>query len=341
MQDGISNPFMSQGWPWQWKLFRLLGIQVYLHLFFIIFIGMEMIFVSYRLGFGLITLYVTIELAILFGIVLLHEYGHALTARSQGGDAERIILWPLGGLALCSAPHRPKEQGFVAAGGPMVNVIIFVIFFPLAWWLDGYIVWNPFSMPFYGKWFAIVAYLAYLILLFNLIPAFPLDGGQVLRALLWKKYDFRKATMAVTTTGYIFAIILVIVGLGLPMAQEPGQGGRGTTLLLALGIFIGLSCWFERKIMKYRSESEYGEYFDFSSGDVKYKLVDEKKKPGFWERRRTQKEAARRKRETEEARSIRERVDELLAKVSREGMTALTEEEKSFLKEASKKYKSS
>ncbi|TET36376.1 MAG: hypothetical protein E3J72_09060 [Planctomycetota bacterium] len=338
MNRGYGNIFTSRGWPWLWKIFRAFRIPVYLHLFFIIFIASEILSVSLRAHTDRLkwTGFVTAEMFILFGIVLLHEFGHSLTARSQGGDADRIILWPLGGLALCSAPHTPKAQGLVAAGGPLVNVILMAVFMPLSWLVDGYVVWNPFEFPPLFSWFSLIAYLSYLLLLFNLIPAFPLDGGQIFRALLWPKTGFKKATMTVTTTGYLFAILLAVVGLSIPKEQNGPN-----FLLVAVGVFIGFACWQERKIMQYREDFEHAGYLGQVGGDFGYGETAKKAKPGFFERRRMKKEAERRERESRDAQQIRERVDQLLAKVSREGMSALTEEEKKFLKDASQKYKSS
>jgi Zn-dependent protease len=123
------------------------------------------------------------EYLMLFGIVLLHEFGHALACRQTGGVADRIMLWPLGGVAFVRPPLRPTAQLWSIAAGPLVNLVLVPILYAVyfaagagGWWFK-----NPDAYRLVVNTNIINAGL----LVFNLLPIYPLDGGQILRSLLW------------------------------------------------------------------------------------------------------------------------------------------------------------
>ena len=155
------------------RLFRLFGITVSLH-------WSWLLVAAYQLSTGAqrydSQLFHVGEYLSLFGIVLLHEFGHALACRSVGGRAEQIMLWPLGGVAYVQPPPRPGAVLWSIAAGPLVNVALLV---PL-----GYFWLHPLAGDV-GRLLYTVAVINAFLLAFNLLPIYPLDGGQILQALLW------------------------------------------------------------------------------------------------------------------------------------------------------------
>lgn len=140
-----------------------------------------------------------LEYGAIFAIVLLHELGHVLACRQVGGRADRILLWPLGGVAYVHPPQRPGATLWSVAAGPLVNLALV----PLLWaamLLAGAAAWSagwPDALHFLGALFKINLSL----LVFNLIPVFPLDGGQMARSLLWFALGRARSLMAVAVLG--------------------------------------------------------------------------------------------------------------------------------------------
>jgi Zn-dependent protease len=180
------------------KLFRVFGITVFLHWSWIVVAAIE---IQMRRGdYDSITWNIA-EYLLLFVIVLLHEFGHALACRSVGGSAERIMLWPLGGVAFVSPPPRPGALLWSIAAGPLVNVLLLAISWPLVQLhLQGDL----------GRLIYTVAWINAALLIFNLLPIYPLDGGQILQSLLWFGLGRGRSMGVATVIGIIGA-----AGLGL------------------------------------------------------------------------------------------------------------------------------
>ncbi|OGB93985.1 MAG: hypothetical protein A3G35_14465 [candidate division NC10 bacterium RIFCSPLOWO2_12_FULL_66_18] len=163
---------------------------------------------------------------LLFASILAHELGHALVARREGVQTRRIVLFAFGGVAeLKAEPPGPGAEFRIAAAGPVVSLGLVVLFGILAGTLAG----RPGAA-------AVPAYLAMLngiVVLFNLIPAFPLDGGRILRAALWRFWgDLPRATRAAAGAGRFFAYFLIVTGIfGMLAGHAPGALWR---------VFIGL-----------------------------------------------------------------------------------------------------
>ena len=162
------------------RLFRIAGITVFLHFTWFLVGFYEVTTLSARYTQ---TIWAVYEYLALFGIVLMHEFGHALACRQTGGHANQIVLWPLGGIAFVSPPPRAGAMLWSIAAGPLVNVLLVPVFegvFLLArargWMHEAP---NAFLLIWYIRWIKIA------LLIFNLLPIYPLDGGQLLRALLW------------------------------------------------------------------------------------------------------------------------------------------------------------
>ena len=161
------------------RLFRFAGIQVSLHFSWFL-VAAYWISTSGRYSRPIWAVY---EYVALFGIVLLHEFGHALACRSVGGRAEHIVLWPLGGVAFVHPPPRPGPILWSLAAGPLVNVFLL----PIIYLLNVFVRQSPAFQDAPDAWifFTYLGYINFGLLIFNMLPIYPLDGGQILRALLW------------------------------------------------------------------------------------------------------------------------------------------------------------
>ncbi len=198
---------------WSWKLIRIAGIDVYVHatfFFLIIWIGLS----YWRIrenpvdvinGVGFILL--------LFGCVVLHELGHALMARRYGIETRKITLLPIGGIAsLERMPRQPKHEIAVALAGPLVNLLIaFVIWFGISL-SSGFSQVAQFSL-IEGSFMERLMLVNIVLAVFNLLPAFPMDGGRVLRAVLSMRMDHNSATQQAAKIGQSIAIGLGLLGI--------------------------------------------------------------------------------------------------------------------------------
>ncbi len=198
---------------WSWKLIRVAGIDVYVHATFYILIAW--IGISYWLISGNVAAVINGVgfILALFTCVILHEYGHALTARRYGIRTLYITLLPIGGLAAMERmPKNPRHEIAVALAGPAVNMVIAIA---LWMWLVITNQWVPLdqlsltSGPFLERLMIVNILLA----VFNLVPAFPMDGGRVLRALLAMRMDHNTATQIAAKVGQGLALVLGLLGL--------------------------------------------------------------------------------------------------------------------------------
>ena len=198
---------------WSIKLGRYLDIDVYMHFTFVLLVSW-VAFANWRQAqsFAAAAAGVAFILAI-FLCVVLHEFGHALSARRYGIKTRDIILLPIGGLArLERIPTNPLQELWVALAGPAVNVVIAIGLFL---WLKLTATLEPISTltlstgPFLERLMAVNLFLV----VFNLIPAFPMDGGRVLRALLATRLDYARATQIAAAIGQGMAVIFGFLGL--------------------------------------------------------------------------------------------------------------------------------
>ncbi len=204
---------------WSWKIGRVAGIPIYVHWTFVILIAWIVAAgasAGGTLGSGLVQAGFVLSL---FACVVLHELGHALTARRFGISTSDITLLPIGGVArLRRIPERPYQELLVALAGPAVNVAIVALL-----WLAGV---RLSGAGVGSKLMLVNVFLAG----FNLLPAFPMDGGRVLRALLAMKLSYARATRVAATVGQLMAIGFVLFGL---------STGAPMVLFLALFVWIG------------------------------------------------------------------------------------------------------
>lgn len=208
-------------------LFRFSGIDVFLHWsWFLVAVyeiqdrGHSYSSISWNI----------VEYLALFLIVLLHEFGHALACRQVGGRANQIVLWPLGGVAYVDPPPRPGATLWSIAAGPLVNVALLPIlgFLVIA---GHYSFWTESGLNTY-QLLPSVFWINVLLLVFNILPIYPLDGGQILRSLLWFPLGRARSLQVATILGFIG--VAGFIGLALWM-QSIWYG--------ALAAFMLLNCW--------------------------------------------------------------------------------------------------
>ena len=208
------------------KLFRLAGIDVYLHWsWFIAFFFLVQLHDDYS-NYGWSALLVLA----LFFIVLIHEFGHALACRSVGGQANLIVLWPLGGVAYVNPPQRPGAQLWSIAAGPLVNAAL-VPLLAGTFWLANLAGWAT-NHPDAYLLIKNINLINLILLVFNLFPVYPLDGGQILRSILWFLFGRANSLLAASIIGFIG-----VAGLFAVSALS------GSIWLGLIAVFILLNCW--------------------------------------------------------------------------------------------------
>ncbi|MCG3199637.1 MAG: hypothetical protein GHCLOJNM_04161 [bacterium] len=198
---------------WSFRIGSIAGIEVYLHATFLIlllFVGMAHLAAG---GNAAAAITGVVFLCALFGCVFLHELGHALAARSFGIATRDITLLPIGGLArLERMPEKPLQELWVAVAGPLVNVAIAIALFV---WLS--LTGAPAPLADFdftqGSLLQRLMVVNLFLVLFNLLPAFPMDGGRVLRAMLATRMDYTQATQIAASIGQAMAFLFGFVGL--------------------------------------------------------------------------------------------------------------------------------
>jgi Zn-dependent protease len=189
-------------------LFRIAGIQVYLHWTWLVVAYFEIV---NRVNRYQSMTWNVIEYLALFGIVLLHEFGHALACRQMGGQANRIMLWPLGGVAFVQPPPRPGALLWSIAAGPLVNVILLPITVAAFVFASGAGLRNEY--PDFVHFLLSLAAINLALLVFNLLPIYPLDGGQILQALLWFVIGRARSLMVSGIIGLAGAAGVIVLAL--------------------------------------------------------------------------------------------------------------------------------
>src|SRR6266850_2313847 len=159
------------------RLFRFAGVDLFLHWSWFLLATYE---ISNRAGSYSSITWNVLEYLALFLIVMLHEFGHALACRQVGGRANQIVLWPLGGVAYVDPPPRPGATLWSIAAGPLVNVALLPVFWFLLSWSRS-LGW-PVTMPDLHILLRSLFYIDLGLLIFNMLPIYPLDGGQILRS---------------------------------------------------------------------------------------------------------------------------------------------------------------
>jgi Zn-dependent protease len=209
------------------RLFRFSGIDVFLHFSWFLVAAYE---IEARKGRYSSITWNLLEYLALFVIVLTHEFGHALACRQVGGRANQIVLWPLGGGAYVDPTPRPGATLWSITAGPLVNVALI----PILWIAvtvassSGMASTSP---DLYSLLVAIRSINTWL-LIFNILPIYPLDGGQILRSLLWFVLGRARSLLVATVLG----LIGVAGFIGLALWQQDVWLG-------AIAVFMLMNCW--------------------------------------------------------------------------------------------------
>jgi Zn-dependent protease len=299
---------------------------------------------------------------VLFFSVLAHEFGHCFAAGAVHGNAQEILMWPLGGLANVEVPHRPRAHFLTAAAGPAVNLLLCVACALLLLVVSDRALqppWNPLPGGFpvrdmggkvalrswagvpleaFGPysppvWLARTFWVNYFLFLLNVVlVGFPLDGGRMLQAALWPSFGYRQATLTAVFAGFV---VVFVVGLYSIIMSS--------VLALGLALFIFFSC--QRQWVLIETGGDEGLFgYDFSQG---YTSLERDQPPAApparkvsWWKGWLQRRAARKiQREQEQREAEERRLDELLDKVHRLGQASLTDEERRFMKRVSDRYR--
>jgi Zn-dependent protease/CBS domain-containing protein len=215
---------------WSWRMGRIAGIPLKVHWTFLILIGWVLIDAYSRSQDPLTALAGVGFILVVFGCIVLHELGHALVARRFGIKTSDITLLPIGGVArLQKMPDRPAQELQVALAGPAVNVAIAVVLyliFGVGFPQDASNAQKLVRSQFLPALFAFNV----IVVLFNLLPAFPMDGGRILRALLAMRLPYAHATRLAASVGQFMAIMFGLAGLVIP---------NPFLLLIAIFVWIG------------------------------------------------------------------------------------------------------
>jgi Zn-dependent protease len=350
---------------WSLPLARLFGIQVRVHILFPL-VALGLILRAHHAEKSLppgvppgAWQAVAGVIGLLFVSVLLHELGHCFAARRVGGEAQEVLLWPLGGLAPVELPHQARAHFLTAAAGPLVNVLVCVACALLLLVVPEvrlHAPWNPFAMggvlypdpetqkyvltawgspePFAGPSSGTLIlvrlfWVNWVLVLLNVVlVAFPMDGGRLFQGLLWPYVGYRQATMTTIFVGFVVALVVALVAI---VISDP--------LFLILAGLLYVCCKKEWFVLETGGEEAI--FGDFSQGYTSYEREQAPPRPRqSWFQRWLQRRAARKLLRDQEQREAEERrMDELLEKVQREGLASLTDEERRFLKRVSDRYR--
>ncbi|HEV3257905.1 MAG TPA: site-2 protease family protein [Gemmataceae bacterium] len=245
-----------------WKLGTLFGIGIYIHWTFFLLPAWGFVYTLQSGGVALAT-QVAAFITVAFGCILLHELGHALMARRFGIPTRDITLYPLGGVArLERMSRRPWEEFWIAIAGPAVNVAIAAVLLGVWVGMSAFISTEDLMNP-RGLAGLVPELLVANILLvgFNMIPAFPMDGGRVLRALLVRHLGYLRATQRAVTIGAFLSLVFIAVGLfgsHLPLSSP---------MLVPVGILVFLMGQQELAVVRHQEAVRRAEPIDVLPAD--------------------------------------------------------------------------
>ena len=227
--------------PWSWKLARIAGIDVYVHAtFFMVIAWIALLHWNENQSLAAVLDGVGFILT-LFACVVLHEFGHALTAARYGIRTKDITLLPIGGLArLERLPDVPVQELWVALAGPAVNMVIALLLFV---WLHLTGLWQSVDQigVTIGAFAERVMLANVFLAAFNLLPAFPMDGGRALRALLATRMEYTRATQRAAMVGQGMAILFGFIGL------------QGNPMLIFIALFVWIGAGQEASATQMKS----------------------------------------------------------------------------------------
>ncbi len=333
----LENPENPLGWSL--RMFVLWGITARIHLLAVVYILAQLLW-SIPPSHGGI-LFVAPAMLALFVIVLAHEFGHCIACRRWGGEADRIVMLPWGGLALTQPPNDWRAHFGTTAGGPLVNVVLVPVFAGSLWaaGLGSTVLFNPFA-PFatistiaggssvvvllkVTLWWLHAVNL--IILGFNLLlPMYPFDGGRLIQALMWRNLGYGRSMHISVLVGFAGAMVL---GVGALLVEK--------AMLVLIAVFGAVSCWTELRRLRGEADLVTGEFNPGAGpgGDPSDDPI--LAPPSRAEIKRADAEAkiaeVRAKEQAE--------VDRILAKIGASGIESLTKAEKKALERETERKK--
>ncbi|MBI3046700.1 MAG: site-2 protease family protein [Acidobacteria bacterium] len=255
---------------WSWKLAHVAGIGVYMHATFLLLIGWVALG-HWLAEHSLAAVLTGIAFILgLFACVVLHEFGHALTARRYGIATRDITLLPIGGIArLERMPEQPRQELLVALAGPAVNVVIAAALYGSMEATTGLTPVAELDVM-HGPILERLMFVNLWLVGFNLLPAFPMDGGRVLRALLATRMEYTRATQIAATIGQGTALAFGFLGL------------VGNPFLVFIALFVWIGAAQEASMVQMKaalagipvSRAMISEFRTLSPGDVLDRAVD-------------------------------------------------------------------
>jgi len=337
-REGGTQSALASFLSWSLPLGTWFGIRVRAHISLVLFVGFTVLLNPLNAGVPYLRglQHAATGSAILFFSVLLHEFGHCFAARRVGGEANDIMMSPLGGLAMAQAPHRPLPQFLTVFFGPAVTFAICLTTAVALWAINNfqYIVpLNPLrrdllgSLPagvvsYYLWWVFIVNYG---LLLFNLIPSYPLDGGQMLQSALWPKMGFYRSTRFAVIVGMVGAVLMGLVGLI-----------SGQWLLLFVAIFCFQTCYQRMAMLKQLGPDGFEETMEYAAS---FRPAEDDAAAPTRRRRLSRRAILKARRRAANEQAELARIDTILAKVSAHGMNSLTWLERRALRKATERQR--
>jgi Zn-dependent protease len=335
---------------WSLQIGRFAGVPVLLHFFFLMFVVLTFA-VTLRddmLKVGLLTL------AVLLASVLLHELAHAWAAIRLGGQVDRIVIGPFGGLCSPRVPDEPEIQAFVALAGPLVNLSLAVVAaaaLSLGTNVNLLDFVNPIVVPTgiqEGTTWHIVGkltfWLNWTLLLINLLPAYPFDGGPALRATLWPVLGRRTACVVTSRVAMALAVGLCVLAFLPGLNSEPHPTVPYWVPLVTLGIFLFFSA--QQDCLAAQRGGHSNDLAGYNVHGEGIDLLDE-----LWPNDETDDDAVlveqrsdQRLEHGDQTRRSEEeyedaQVDDILARLHRSSIDQLTGEERALLERASQRYR--
>lgn len=368
-------PAMRTPWIWSVSLGRWWNVQVGLHMFFVLFVALAFYLSGHnsfhpalRIGFPLV----------LFVSILIHEIAHVMVARRLGGVADEIVVGPLGGLSNARVPYEPQSELVMLMAGVLVNAAVCLMCGCVLLVSDSNLslqrIFNPLTI---GDISApsgpldvvrLVFWVNWCLVLVNLIPAFPFDGGRIVQAvltLMWPESNMRQTRLTICRLSQIISIVLLVLAWLTMTQQGPDRLGLGEELpldpqvgwfsLVLLSIFVFFNARRERLQQTEVEQDEDTVFgYDFSQGYTSLErgldeCEDEEEEDagvhrpaplglfGQWLENRRE---AQRQRLIEQERDDELRVDEILSRLHQHGMRSLSHEDRLLLERVSKRYRS-
>ncbi len=337
---------MSDSSSWSLPLGRWMRVHVRVHALFLV-VTVFTLFLATR-GPDTGAPHAAIAIGVLLASVLLHEWGHALAAIRVGGSAETLLIGPLGGLRFVEVPREPHAELIASLAGPLVNLGILLAVLPVLL-LSGVAVpglLNPLEPaelmqgPLGIVALKLTLWINWLILLANLLPAFPFDGARMLRAMLRPALDERGATLVAVRASKLTALGLCV------WAWLASDSATGTALpswvpILSLAILVYFSAAQEAGRGEPREWDEDLLSYDFSQGYTSLERSTESPQQtgGVVQRwLNSRRDLRRRRRESREQDEERQ-VDDILVRLHERGMSGLTPDERALLQRVSARYR--